>query len=102
VAFAIVERRATVEISDEVTIDFSTGLTLDGVEMGDETLKVTFAWPKFDPHTGKPIWRTAGQQDYELRDQILSIRPNRRAVLRSAGGMTIKIWRDAETMIPVK
>ncbi len=82
-------------------VDFSTGLTFNKVEMGDQTLKVTFAWPKFDPETGAPIWRTAGQQDYELRDQILSIRENRRAVLEASTGKSLKVWRDGEILIPL-
>jgi hypothetical protein len=82
-------------------VDFSTGLTFNTVEMGDQTLKVTFAWPKFDTKTGDPIWKTAGQQDYDLRDQILSIRENRRAVLESSSGNNLKVWRDGEILVPL-
>jgi hypothetical protein len=82
-------------------VDFSTGLTFNSVEMGDQTLKVTFAWPKFDTETGDPIWKTAGQQDYDLRDQILSIRENRRAVLESSSGNNLKVWRDGEILVPL-
>ncbi|MBI2900972.1 MAG: zf-HC2 domain-containing protein [Planctomycetes bacterium] len=87
-------------------VDFSTGLELDSVEQGDETMKVTFAWPKFDPETKEPIYDRAGQQAYELQDKILSIRPNKRAVLRPAGTPsgrgTLKIWRDGEALVPVE
>lgn len=82
-------------------VDFSTGLTFNTVEMGDQTLKVTFAWPKFDPETGAPIWKTAGQQDYKLRDQILSIRPSSRAVLDTPEGNSLKVWQDGEILIPL-
>ena len=67
----------------------------------DQTLKVTFAWPKFDPETGAPIWKTAGQQDYKLRDQILSIRPSSRAVLDTQEGNSLKVWQDGEILIPL-
>lgn len=85
-------------------VDFKSGFELDSMEDGDETMKVTFAWPKFDDE-GRPIMDTAGQQAFDLKDQILAIRPNKRAVLRpvgaASGQKTTKIWRDAEILIPL-
>jgi hypothetical protein len=85
-------------------VDFATGFELDSIEMGDETLKVTFAWPKYDDQMN-PIEIAPGQQAYDLRDHILSIRSNSRAVLRpstSPSGKNVqKVWRDGELLIAI-
>lgn len=87
-------------------VDFSTGLKFEGVEEGDETLKVTWVCPKFDLNTKEPIYRSPGQQDFELVEKFLSIRPNKRAVLRHAGapsGRTaVTVWVDGEALVPIR
>lgn len=95
------QRIGRAEQTPQGLVDFSTGLEFETVEMGDETIKVTFAWPMFDPETREPVFDTAGRQRYELRDQILSIRPNKRAVFRAAGRNAFKVWRDGEVLIPI-
>ncbi len=100
------EKLGRVEQTPNGRVDFSTDLEFETAESGDETIKATFAWPKFDPETKEPIYDSAGRQGFELRDQILSVRKNERAVLRPAahskGRSTVKIWREGELLIPIE
>lgn len=81
--------------------DFATGYTLERIEEGDETLAATVAWPLedeqgrrvYDPKTGKPKVR--------LEEMLLSVRQNKRVVLRGPDGSTVGVWRQGRTEIPV-
>lgn len=81
--------------------DFATGYVLDRVEEGDETLTATIAWPVtdeqgrrvYDPKTGKPKVR--------LEETLLSVRQNKRVVLRAPGGSAVGVWRQGRAQIPM-
>ena len=79
--------------------EFETDYVLDRIEEGDETLAATIAWPVeddqgrrvYDPKTGKPKVR--------LEETLLSVRQNKRVILRAPDGGTAGVWRHGRTQI---
>lgn len=76
-----------------------TGFVLERIEEGDEVLTATFAWPKTD-ETGELVYdpRT-GEVKVEYEQRVVSVRANRKAVLRR-GDETLSIWRYGRAPVP--
>lgn len=83
------------------TGEFATGYTLQHIEESDETLTATIAWPMED-ELGRPIFDAAtGKRKVELQETLLSVRQNKKLVLRAPDGSRLVLWRQGRIRVPV-
>ena len=85
-------------------VDFRTNLTLDKLENGNQTLTVYYTRAVLDAN-GKPIvkqWNDGVEEVMtEQKEGVLSIRPNDRALFRTAGSSTAdaEVWKSSNLYV---
>ena len=79
-------------------IDFRTGLTLERLVEGNQTLPVSYTTPQLDAE-GKPVIKNFDGSTVEVatmqHEGVLSIRPNLRAFFRSGAAADIDLWKGS-------
>jgi hypothetical protein len=79
--------------------DFATGLSVERIEEGDETLSAVLAWPVAD-EAGRRVYERTGKPKVKLEQALLSVRQNKKVILRAADGKDFAVWRQGRAAIP--
>jgi len=79
-------------------VNFRTGLTLDRLDDGNQTLPVSYTSAQLDAE-GKPVIKSFEGGTVEpatlQQEGVLSIRPNLRAFFRSSGAADVDLWKGS-------
>jgi hypothetical protein len=82
-------------------VDFRTNLTLERLEYGNQTLAVSYTRALLDPN-GQPVMESISKDGTvvvktEQQEGVLSIRPNMRALFRTAGAAAADadLWKGS-------
>jgi hypothetical protein len=81
-------------------VDFRTNLTLERLEHGSQSMTVSYTKALLDPN-GKPIikrWNDGTEEVVTVQEEgVLSIRPNLRALFRTAGAAQpdVDLWKGS-------
>jgi hypothetical protein len=89
------------EVAGLGKVDFRTNLTLDRLEYGNQTLAVSYTRALLDPN-GQPVMESISKDGTvvvktEQQEGVLSIRPNMRALFRTAGAPAadVDLWKGS-------